>query len=123
VEELNSFEEIKKAMKQLSRKRVDFLFEKHWSGVEKVIDEVTNKVATSASDEARMEEVAKVARNGATLTGIASVTGKIVQEVLSENQSELDRIGFAVNDMLKNLFSEAVAELVVEKLKKKGLVE
>ena len=127
---MNSWEELKQAMKQELKEKVDAIWNRRFAEMDNDIDEIATKFAMEAFDDKRLQEIDKIlarakergeiAKDSAEAMAISLVSKSIMDEISEEIQPNFERIAAGIIQTLKDFELEAITELIIEKFKKES---
>lgn len=103
-------------MKTQLRGTVKNSFEKNLSELLDLIQQTTDKIATSAFDESKMEEIAKYAREGATYIAVQRLTKEIIDDAMNEATPSIKEFTKALDGMIMDATRGAIIELIGERI-------
>lgn len=90
--------------------------EKHSAELNKFIQEATDNVANKVLDEAKIEEIAKAAQQGATYVAINTLVRQTAQDAIREAEPFLRQVTEEFGKIVAEATSEAIIELILERL-------
>jgi hypothetical protein len=109
-------EVFKQLMKDQLKGTVEKSFREHGTELIALVQEATDRIATSAFDETRMEEIARYARDGATYVALRQLIKQVSQDATDAAYPVINDFIETIKKLLLSATAEAVEELIITKL-------
>lgn len=106
----------KEAMKQQLRSQVSSSWDRYWAEMQTTIQTAVDTVARQVLDEARIEDIAKTAKAGATYVAMQEVIRKTADDAIKQAQPVIAELAKALSDLMTGAANEAIIELLQERI-------
>ena len=118
MENSNFKKELKEVMKTRLKGIVSESVEKYSAEFNKLVEQVTDSIATKVLDETKIEEIGKAVKQGATYIAVYALIRQVAQDTIKEAEPIINELAQSFIKLVSEAASEVIIELILEKLAK-----